>query len=156
MCHHCESQVLISAWAILQDVCIYMLLFTTIQDWWCTSLSAQWRLHRPGSCPSRDGPPAALHQVPGAGTLFAPPDQMHTWHLGIGQWFCGASVVTQQSKINVCSFFCMGALCKVYDLCAYRLRAQVMIACRFKWFGGTTQDAQMEKAYQHFLQWRKQ
>lgn len=76
-----------------------------IQDWWCTSLSAQWRLHRPGSCPSKDGPPAALHQVPGAGTLFAPPDQMHTWHLGIGQWFCGASVVTQQSKMNAAIVF---------------------------------------------------
>lgn len=72
--------------------CAYVIL----QDWWCTSLDATWRSHRPGASPVYA--PAALHIVPGMGPTDAPPDQMHTWHLGIGQQLAGSAVVP-------CSFF---------------------------------------------------
>lgn len=63
------------------------------KDWWCTALQAQWRGHRPGEWPSKVDVPARIHSVAGLGPTDAPPDQMHTWHLGVGQIVCGSTIV---------------------------------------------------------------
>lgn len=63
------------------------------EDWFCTALSAQWRGERPGEWPSKTDVVAKMHTVPGMGPTDAPPDQMHTWHLGTGQFVCGAAIV---------------------------------------------------------------
>lgn len=62
-----------------------------MEDWWCTALTAEWRQHRPGEWPSNTDIPAKIHSVPGLGPTDAPPDQMHTWNLGIGQFVCGGT-----------------------------------------------------------------
>ena len=76
------------------DLCIIAgkIRMVFVQDWFCTALSAQWRKHRPGDWPCFMDIPATIHQVPGMGPTVAPPDQMHTWHLGVGQQVCGSTV----------------------------------------------------------------
>lgn len=61
-----------------------------LQGWWQTSLEAPWRTRRPGP-PASEG--SALACVPGLAPDSQPPDQMHTWHLGLGQEFTGSMVV---------------------------------------------------------------
>lgn len=69
-------------------------LILNCKDWWNASLTAPWRSNRPGDWPCDVNSPAAIHQVPGMGPTVAPPDQMHTWHQGMGQHFCASIVAT--------------------------------------------------------------
>ena len=65
--------------------------FVLLQEWWRTDDAAPWRDDRPGADPTLS--PSALSVVPGCGPLDACPDQAHTWHLGVGQEFCGSMIV---------------------------------------------------------------
>lgn len=77
-----------------------------IQDWWCTSLTSIWRTCRPGSWPCSPGSPANLHVVPGLGPTDCPPDQMHTWHLGVGQVLCGSTIASGLLvQSSICDMF---------------------------------------------------
>ena len=71
-------------------------LLALMQGWWQPSLRAPWRANRPGPSPT-DG--SALSVVPGLGALDSPPDQMHTWHLGVGQHFTGSMVAPHLNMI---------------------------------------------------------
>ena len=55
--------------------------------------SAQWRTDRPGPDCLKPGPPPAIHSVAGGLPRQAPPDQMHTWHYGVGKEFCASAIV---------------------------------------------------------------
>lgn len=65
--------------------------FVLLQEWWRNDDAAPWRADRPGADPTFG--PSALSVVPGCGPLDACPDQAHTWHLGVGQEFCGSMIV---------------------------------------------------------------
>ena len=70
--------------------CIYHCRILVVQGWWHTSMQAPWRAERPGE-PATDG--SAIAAVPGLDATAGPPDQMHTWHLGVGQYLAGGLVV---------------------------------------------------------------
>ena len=53
-------------------------------------MQAPWRAERPSE-PATDG--SAIAAVPGLDATAGPPDQMHTWHLGVGQYLTGGLVV---------------------------------------------------------------
>ncbi len=55
-------------------------------------LDAPWRRNRPWTSAVKH-PPPSLHSLPGGGACFSPPDQMHTWHHGIGREFCSSAIV---------------------------------------------------------------
>ena len=90
ICQFCDSQ----ARLLMFFGCIkWNFVFCSMQDWWRTSLTAQWRGHRPGGWPSNLDSPAKIHIVAGLGPTDGPPDQMHTWHLGVGQDVVASTVV---------------------------------------------------------------
>ena len=64
------------------------------QDWYNMKITAQWRSERPSDeSPVRD-PPPLMHTLPGGGACESPPDQMHTWHHGIGREFVASSIAS--------------------------------------------------------------
>lgn len=87
VCHYCDSQ----AWLVRRVVNCRM-LWAFLQGWWDVSLQAPWRAHRPGA-PATNG--SALAVVPGLQATSAPPDQMHTWHLGLGQVLAGGLIAAR-------------------------------------------------------------
>ena len=91
ICHYCSGK---AAGLLKLALVSYDLLCALVeQDWWQTSLRAPWRAERPGP-PATDG--SALAAAPDLHAYASPPDQMHTWHLGIGQDFAGSMVVPWQ------------------------------------------------------------
>eukprot|EP00438_Fugacium_kawagutii_P033540 Skav214229 [mRNA] locus=scaffold3778:171601:198758:- [translate_table: standard] len=60
-----------------------------------------WQRERPGEWPSKTDVVAKMHTVPGMGPTDAPPDQMHTWHLGTGQFVCGATVAPSAEIVQL-------------------------------------------------------
>ena len=62
------------------------------KEWWDMKLTAQWRQERPSTSAVKH-PPPSLHSLPGGGATESPPDQMHTWHHGIGREFCASVIV---------------------------------------------------------------
>ena len=54
-------------------------------------VTAQWRGERP-STHAVKMPAPLLHSLPGGGETFSPPDQMHTWHHGVGREFCSSAI----------------------------------------------------------------
>ena len=71
------------------------------KDWYDMKLTAAWRQERPWTSAVRD-PPPSLHSLPGGHPCESPPDQMHTWHHGVGREFCSSSIVP--CLINIVSF----------------------------------------------------
>lgn len=54
--------------------------------------SAKWRQERPSDSAVKD-PAPFLHSIPGGDPCLAPPDQMHTWHHGVGREFTSSCIV---------------------------------------------------------------
>ena len=57
--------------------------------------TAQWRGERPW-VPAVAHPPPLLHILPGGQPTGSPPDQMHTWHHGVGREFAASAVASLQ------------------------------------------------------------
>lgn len=57
--------------------------------------NAQWRGERPW-VPAVAQPPPLLHTLPGGQPTGSPPDQMHTWHHGVGREFAASTVAPLQ------------------------------------------------------------
>lgn len=79
------------------------------QDWFNMKTSAQWRSERPSDeNPVRD-PPPLMHTLPGGGACDAPPDQMQTWHHGIGREFVASCIVSFHAfKCHACCMHVCG------------------------------------------------
>ena len=161
VCQYCQSQAGVSIDLVPDHTSLWpkidMNRTLILQDWWCTALTAQWRRQRPGDWPSKLDRPAKIHTVPGMGPTDAPPDQMHTWHLGVGQ-YCMWS--------NCSSLFCIfPTKPKLASACQHCSRSRHLIAHRevqgvtclpLQWFGGTTRETQLENAFQNFNTWKMQ
>ena len=97
-CHYCSSSESLMH-SCAKDLGLYMhdlasLLFFFAQDWYNMKTSAQWRSERPSDeNPVRD-PPPLMHTLPGGGPCESPPDQMHTWHHGIGREFVASCIAS--------------------------------------------------------------
>ena len=55
--------------------------------------SAPWLQERPATSAVKL-PAPSLHALPGGGPLESPPDQMHTWHHGVGREFASSAIVS--------------------------------------------------------------
>ena len=114
-------------------------------------VSAQWRSERPSDeNPVRD-PPPLLHTLPGGGPCESPPDQMHTWHHGIGREFVASCIVSFHAfKCHAC---CMH-VCGHISNHAWFLFHEVLLACRFKVWGGSNIEERLQRAHGSFNSWR--
>ena len=96
-CHYCQSSESLMH-HVAADLGVYMddlvglQLFA--QDWWNMKVSAQWRSERPSDENPVYDPPPLMHTLPGGGPCESPPDQMHTWHHGIGREFVACCIVS--------------------------------------------------------------
>jgi hypothetical protein len=61
------------------------------KDWWNMKPTAPWVHERPSTSAVKE-PRPSLHSLPGGGPLESPPDQMHTWHHGVGREFCASAI----------------------------------------------------------------
>lgn len=64
-----------------------------IKEWWDMKTSACWRQERPSNSAVKL-PPPSLHFLPGGQPGESPPDQMHTWHHGVGREFCTSAIAS--------------------------------------------------------------
>ena len=112
-------------------------------------ISAQWRSERPSDeNPVRD-PPPLMHTLPGGGPCESPPDQMHTWHHGIGREFVASCIASFHAfRCHACMHLC-GRPCIVFVS-----SSEVLLACRFKIWGGSNIDGRLERAHASFNAWR--
>ena len=58
-------------------------------------LNATWRRQRPGEDPVYAHASPPIHRLHGGEPFLSPPDQMHTWHHGIGR-DCMASMIASR------------------------------------------------------------
>ena len=115
-------------------------------------LTAAWRQERPWTSAVRD-PPPSLHSLPGGHPCESPPDQMHTWHHGVGREFCSSSIVP--CLINIVSFMAVllrFSLARMVDILACK-NIQVLLACRWHVFAGRKNDDRLAAAYDSFHNW---
>lgn len=56
--------------------------------------TAAWVTERPWTSAVKQ-PAPTLHTLPGGGPCDSPPDQMHTWHHGVGREFCASAIVSR-------------------------------------------------------------
>ena len=99
-CHYCKSSeslthscAKLAVYMHAHDLAVQLFA----QDWYNVKTSAQWRSERPSNeNPVRD-PPPLMHTLPGGGPCESPPDQMHTWHHGVGREFVASCIVSFQA-----------------------------------------------------------
>ena len=122
-------------------------------------VSAQWRSQRPSDENPVYDPPPLMHTLPGGGPCESPPDQMHTWRHGIGREFVACCIVS----FHAFSTRVMHAACMyVADQCCpyicmhpcFFLLHEVLLACRFKVWGGSNIEERLRRAFASFNAWR--
>ena len=120
--------------------------------------TAAWRQERPWSSAVRH-PPPSLHSLPGGHPCESPPDQMHTWHHGVGREFCSSSIVP--CLYNRLFHACMAGLHlhgphvrkRKGEIERERQNIQVLLACRWHVFGGRKNEDRLAAAYDSFHNW---
>ena len=122
--------------------------------------TAAWRQERPWSSAVRH-PPPSLHSLPGGHPCESPPDQMHTWHHGVGREFCSSSIVP--CLYNRLFHACMAGLHlhgpharkreRERGVERERQNIQVLLACRWHVFGGRKNEDRLAAAYDSCHNW---
>ena len=120
----------------------FCMTFVLLQEWWRTDGAADPTLS-----------PSALSVVPARGPLDACPDQAHTWHLGVGQEFCGSMIVPVVAEIimhvdvhlRTAAWICLTT----------HVKNEVLFACRFHGWPGTNIDQRLENVHASFDAWRR-
>ena len=117
------------------------ILMNSVQGWWDPSMTTPWRRSRPG--PNAVKEVTLLSCVPGFNPTLPPPDQAHTWFMGIGQDFTGSAVVAWCNP-------CLAASSR-----GSSVLSEVLLACRWKWWAGRNLQQRLVQAFRSFDSFRR-
>ena len=124
---------------LLQRACVFAAFFlpkSSPQDWHDIKVTSRWRRERPGEDPVYPDKSPSIQRLAGGQPFDSPPDQMHTWHHGIGR-DCMASLIASW----------MGSVSEA-------LWDYVLLACRFHVFGGSNIPERLALAFADFTRFR--
>ena len=127
-----------------REACYALHLF---EDWFNMKPTALWRQQRPHTRAVKGF--VSLHALPGGHECVGCPDQMHTWHHGYGREFAASAIAPFMNMSGTCVFVPI----HVFDLHVIG-NFQVLLACRWRVFGGKTIDDRLENAFDSFTSWR--
>ena len=73
---------------------------------------------------------------------------MASWNWTATGWICSSGLLATMRGLHTC---CINDHILMYETCS-----KVMLVCRLKWFGGSTIEESLGKAFEHFTMWKKQ
>lgn len=118
-------------------------------------ITARWRQGRPGDeNPVRD-PAPLLHALAGGHPCESPPDQMHTWHHGIGREFvanCIVSLINYHARMSFPACMCTHAWF-VHES-EFLWWPEVLLACVCKIWGGRNIEQRLANGFASFHTWK--